>query len=448
MSNEERPVSTGSVEEKFPSNCKRLLEALDRSPIFAMSLGAKELFHTNFLAFLLESNDGTLKVVRDALINLLFGGEIGPVVTWREKSNLDLVIVPRSCIEAASIGQRNSRCSSKPIIAVVIEAKLKSLPDAGQLKSYNEKLGQGIDLELDGIDWGNGEVVTASTARIKLAELEAGDGGILWVPRKKSQGCNGKIRRVLLSPNGAALKDSYGWDNVSWKSLKETMNAAQDLQAHTDLMRQVVNDYQNSLGNLLDVLEQAAKFVETAVGENVATFGVFYDAISDSGFRHRRIHDLVGKYASNLLERHVREKLFAEIDEGMRSATIFTRQQPGIEFEWRVCSQDDKDIRLGVQIQGKQYRHYVCVKGEDKLSRNQALNSTISALDVWLGQEGLSGKRKGREEVLKLHTYSNDKEDFRYTKADISGLPLSELAEKIRNSLETAKKQMSQVTFQ
>lgn len=47
------------------------IKLLGRSAAFAMSLGAKELFHTNFLAFLLESDDPALVqvqlAIRDAL---------------------------------------------------------------------------------------------------------------------------------------------------------------------------------------------------------------------------------------------------------------------------------------------------------------------------------------------------------------------------------------------
>lgn len=55
----------------LPERTAESRSALAQSATFAMSLGAKELFHTNFLAFLLESTDAelaTLQVaVREAL---------------------------------------------------------------------------------------------------------------------------------------------------------------------------------------------------------------------------------------------------------------------------------------------------------------------------------------------------------------------------------------------
>ena len=85
----------------FPDNCSGYLADLRKSPTFAMSLGAKELFHTNFLAYLLEnqSEDKKLQCIQSKLKNLLFGHDgIGRVITWREKYSLDLVIMPAPVI--------------------------------------------------------------------------------------------------------------------------------------------------------------------------------------------------------------------------------------------------------------------------------------------------------------------------------------------------------------
>ncbi len=76
-------------------NCHGHLASLAKSPTFVMSLGAKELFHTNFLAFLLESREPSIQPIQSKLKTLFFGhGKVGRVVTWREKNSLDLVIMP------------------------------------------------------------------------------------------------------------------------------------------------------------------------------------------------------------------------------------------------------------------------------------------------------------------------------------------------------------------
>ena len=120
-----------SSSDTFPDNCEDVLELLKKSPTFAMSLGAKELFHTNFLAFLLEnpSEDPALKIIQTELKKLLFGDEkIGRVITWREKYSLDLVIMPApvSSTEGVASLDVDLKGGSPFAIAVVIEAKLKS----------------------------------------------------------------------------------------------------------------------------------------------------------------------------------------------------------------------------------------------------------------------------------------------------------------------------------
>ena len=78
-------------------SCSAEANVLQRSPAFSMSLGSKELFHTNFLAFLLEADDSSLQPVQLAIRKALdFSPGVGcavPFAVWREKSDLDLVVV-------------------------------------------------------------------------------------------------------------------------------------------------------------------------------------------------------------------------------------------------------------------------------------------------------------------------------------------------------------------
>ena len=91
------------------------VEKLKKSPVFAMSLGSKELFHSNFWAFLMEHKD------YKALLYSLFP-ELEPsekVEIRREYKNRDIVII----------------CNNKEF---VIENKIKSYPDLEQLKRYGK----------------------------------------------------------------------------------------------------------------------------------------------------------------------------------------------------------------------------------------------------------------------------------------------------------------------
>lgn len=93
----------------------KAIDWLKSSPMQRMSLGSRELFHSDFLAWLFETYPAALKPV--------FGIELTNCVAEREKYNLDLVI-------------RESK-QADPVI--IIENKVKNYPDKLQLNRYAQK---------------------------------------------------------------------------------------------------------------------------------------------------------------------------------------------------------------------------------------------------------------------------------------------------------------------
>lgn len=91
------------------------IEDLLKSPIYAMSLGSKELFHSNFWWFLIENDHSFAK----AFFYDIYCNEINHCE--RESRNRDLVIVMNN-------GSN-----------YVIENKIKSIPNIDQLKKYEDK---------------------------------------------------------------------------------------------------------------------------------------------------------------------------------------------------------------------------------------------------------------------------------------------------------------------
>lgn len=91
---------------------KELIDSLESSPIFAISLSSKELFHSNFWAWLLRRNPAYLSVFFD----LPNAEKIS-----REEENRDISVYADGKV-------------------YVIENKLKSLPQKDQLLRYQEKL--------------------------------------------------------------------------------------------------------------------------------------------------------------------------------------------------------------------------------------------------------------------------------------------------------------------
>lgn len=95
------------------SDIDEALNWLETSPMQRMSLGSKELFHSNFLSWLFETYPDTVKVVFDI--------DVTVCNVQREKSNLDMLV----------------RDGGEPVL--IIENKVKSYPDLAQLLAYNGK---------------------------------------------------------------------------------------------------------------------------------------------------------------------------------------------------------------------------------------------------------------------------------------------------------------------
>lgn len=143
-----------------------------------MSRGGKELFHANFISFVLELSRNQMpqqdwlqiEALQDRLKKLLFGEDApAKVVTWRERNSLDLIVMAAPTEAAAqanltitaaftsAAGREALRWSElRPVtppvpicVAVVIEAKLKALPTKAQLVRYNDKLTKTLTLEME-----------------------------------------------------------------------------------------------------------------------------------------------------------------------------------------------------------------------------------------------------------------------------------------------------------
>lgn len=546
------------VAPAFPSNCDNKLASLAKSPTFAMSLGAKELFHTNFLAFLLESQDPLVDAVQRKLKQLLFGRKnVGRVITWREKKKLDLVIMLAPKNKANSSDEYidaeiDYDCTSEkckhpdkkckcPIdycdtIAVVIEAKLKSIPTQLQLDGYDEKLMNGIDFELDDNDTVpvciEEDASTWQFMRLTLNKNRGMEdctsectiqarGKSKDVSTGKAQGRTGKIkelkgtvRRILLHPMSDNFNDCDApplgkkmgcWEQMSWQCVVEALkcdqqedpcvtDAAQLLKCkETELLPRIICDYRDSLEQLLSILNQTELFVNLSVDKpSKLTFGEYYKAITDKRFTAKRIHDLVGKYASHILEQHIKESLdktpvntsgnttdcenahsaddgslqipcfkMCDLEFKLNSYTHFSNQQPGVGFEWHTTLPVSKKVgtvSFGVQIQGTAYRHYISVAGGatpqqhkdvlDKLAcilgKSAAgwfLNGQFSKQSQQNPQLSFTGKMHDKSgSIIDWHVFNQGGWDaFRYSTANISMLPLPDLAQVVCRSLLEAK---------
>lgn len=104
------------------NNMKEHIDKLNESTLFQLSLGSKELFHSNFLAWLAEKSVAFNQVI----LNLIGIKDchIKPLHVYREKEYIDLWLEYKIGVNTVN---------------VFIENKVKSLPYRSQLDSYAEK---------------------------------------------------------------------------------------------------------------------------------------------------------------------------------------------------------------------------------------------------------------------------------------------------------------------
>ena len=454
-----------SSSNTFPDNCEDVLELLKKSPTFAMSLGAKELFHTNFLAFLLEnpSEDPALKIIQTELKKLLFGDEkIGRVITWREKYSLDLVIMPApvSSTEGVASLDVDLKGSSPFAIAVVIEAKLKSIPTQQQLDEYDLKLESGITFELDDIDQLTCKAINYKFMRLYKNEQTSGINLLSEKNNKYSvKVFKGNIRRILLGTTEPYVER---WDYIAWQQVVDCLQidclqiisdeGKSPQSEETELLRRLICDYRKSLNNILTILCRTKLHVDEAIKNK--TYQEYYGAIIAKRFRDLRIHDLVGKYANNVLEGKVVDCIRHNIKSfkignnnfNFNSYTFYSNQQPGVTFEW-LCKVKKLEVSFGVTIQGDDYRHFISVDGKGEGERNLVLNQLEKALSIinknWflpalpkLAKDFVM--KEGKDKVKTLYVFTKSK--FRYSKSDITAnFRLNELSKAVLCSLTSAR---------
>ena len=108
--------------KNFDNEIKKLKE----SPVFALTLGAKELCHSNFWKWLIDKDKNFAKV----FFKEIDVDKIDSVS--REKEHMDLVVETKN---------------GDYIGGYIIENKLKSLPDKEQLEDYKNKFGSEVFIQ-------------------------------------------------------------------------------------------------------------------------------------------------------------------------------------------------------------------------------------------------------------------------------------------------------------
>lgn len=437
------PSEMPEIAESFTQKAKELCRKLSSSPIFAMSLGSKELFHTNFLAFILTYQ--LSKSVASNLKVLLFGKDFNDeIFVFREKKNLDLVIVRMFSNENAKDDV------SDEILAVIIEAKMKSIPTFSQLEKYSQKICKGIEFFLDDADARpvhNGD--TATKLKILAKENYTDTVDIYYYDSDlktiNSLSKHGKCRKILLGPAGFKKENRPNdWDFIDWLKIStqlaagnnnlEQLNTDQIISHDESFFHRVVETYSKDLETVMNVLDEVERIVRY---DSDLKVGILNCIVKGDALKHARIYDLVSKYAYVCLVRLLSKR--NEQIQNCNNCIFFSRSSPGFNM---YCEKDTEEgtFHVGVQVQQGKYRHYIENSKEKRLEATMFKRVVEDHISLWFQivdpevEYFGAGNKHDKKRLMKFGEYT-----FRYAEKDCRHISFEELTKDIMKSLQKAK---------
>ena len=318
---------------------ENIINALQSNPIFSMSLGSKELFHSNFLEYLWCVNKGAfIKMINGFLLE----EKKLPKKDYhlgREKENFDLCIFHEE--------------DGKDIYDLVIENKVKSMPYKEQLKEYVNK------------------------AR-----------------KKKSIGC----RFILLTltkdfPDKDDEEINKNWSIVGYDSLKD------GIRTHFLNSRIQLANNESYIRDYNSFVEQLIELKKTIISTDDILNSSLFEKSEINSLKEIRLHDLYIKLRCSWFALTLRKKLIEKRVEHKDIHIInkYDDREHGINLNVTInqgngqiaawicdCSEGEKGKgnTFEVVIQGDQYRHginqnSVGIGGNDKFEK---LNSCYKNL--------------------------------------------------------------------
>lgn len=275
------------------------IEELHQSPIYAMSLGSKELFHSNFWAWLMEQDE--------AFIEIFFTNEGNKELSsvGREDGNRDITIYRKN----------GNPKGKRPYDVYVIENKLKSIPTVEQLNTYKEK----IDKE----NWG------------------VWKGG------------------VLTGVNKPFFELPDGWKFLSHKDIAESIiaTALKSIAPTIKNNIEIINQYCEILNNICDVLEYMIDSTDNIFIYDID--GLNNIRISDIAKKMKAENFLV--HLRNFLKERESELPTVYNEFTLKTGVSFNNGKATIDVRYSSWYHDDQKewFCIGVQIEEYQYRRLV-----------------------------------------------------------------------------------------
>ncbi|MGJ0119603.1 hypothetical protein ACQ7HM_10395 [Williamsia sp. MIQD14] len=364
--------------DALESELRATTGAISAEPLARIMFGSRELFHSNLIGWFCETMPAQATAVFDSLLRRDGHPDIGrsaKVVVHREKGHKDLVM-------EWPAGERRP---------VVIENKVFSLPDFGQLDRYAADLRN--DPAMTGCD-----AVLLSLSDPKLPEgLYQSSGGkreapIVW-------------RHISYGTLGAAIDESVG-------------------SSGADYATETVRHY----ASLIQNLDRLAGLLEVGPGGNEP---VHTNSILSAATNDPQLVSALSKLRARNVVTHI-ERMLDEAQFGRASGTGFSNGSPLIEMSYAL-GKTKRATRLGWQLQGDQLR--LCavlptLAGRTALTRERRElwgSTNQSAFDFGPYEEVFD---RGPLEAFPLKKpFNRFDPDFIYRYVDAKGITVSQLTE-------------------
>ncbi len=282
-----------SLEAKL-NELNDIINKLKESPVFNMSLASKELFHSNFFVWLLNSKKikGQDKFLR-ALFPEIPKGDLSDCSVKREAKNLDIWIK-----------------LTKVNYNIVIENKVKSIPNKTQLEKY-------------------------SAALEKIKNLSAKETTCALLSLTKP---DFDLDQLNLNLSG------YNWQWVSYEKLSQTL---EELSSEDAYEQSLITDYKKFIEHLCE-LQKKCKELWRDERELLRYGGKIYDY-----FKEIRMHDIYEKWRMETLKLKIKEKIGPDYDDKLiEISTRYTHQQGLLNIYPTSLNSDQDSYFYKIQIQG------------------------------------------------------------------------------------------------
>lgn len=346
-----------------------ILSNLESSPLFALSLGSKELFHSNFLYWLINAGvlgnkeDGKEITGRELfceLIKEVSGINIIPNEKWiarREKMNFDLSLWTVKTDDNGNIIYTDKGLEEESKCLLVIENKMKSVPYVKQIVKYIHKFKED------------------ETPRFILLTLME----------------NFPDRKKIEEPTPEQLNEwrikELDCKIVSYKELVKKLKANyKDIQFSKSYFKDLISDYIK----FVDILSQLDNTSNESENSSMM-LNLDYDV--NHGFEKLRILQLVqairvGVLYSLISKAKEKDK---EKYKDIKFHTGYGRnggQFLEVAYVPNITGRDEetgKEIKgeepthysLGIQVQGHQYAHFICPLSDSQKTSDTADKFTV-----------------------------------------------------------------------